>query len=121
MANLQIVGDDLYTTNVERLKRGIAEKASNAILIKLNQIGTLSETVDAILLARKNNIVSIISHRSGETDDTFISDFVVAMYSGQIKAGAPDRGERVAKYNRLMQIEDELKGKTVYDKFPFRR
>jgi enolase len=111
---LQIVGDDLYVTNVKRLQKGIDNKTTNAILIKLNQIGTLSETVDAILLARKNGMKSIVSHRSGETEDTFIADFTVAMGTGQIKTGAPARSERVAKYNRLMRIERKLKDKAVY-------
>ncbi|MDP2638397.1 MAG: phosphopyruvate hydratase [Candidatus Levybacteria bacterium] len=117
---IQIVGDDLYATNVSRLKRGIREKTTNAILIKLNQIGTLTETVNAILLAKKNNMTSIISHRSGETEDTFIADFAVAMGVGQIKTGAPSRGERVAKYNRLMAIERELRGNAKYAKFHFK-
>jgi len=111
---LQIVGDDLYATNVKRLQKGIDNKTTNAILIKLNQIGTLSETVEAILLARKNGMKSIVSHRSGETEDTFIADFSVAMGTGQIKTGAPARSERVAKYNRLMRIERELKDKAAY-------
>ncbi len=117
--HLQIVGDDLYVTNVKRLEKGIAEKASNSILIKLNQIGSLTETIDSILLARKNGMSSIVSHRSGETEDTFIADFVVAMGTGQIKTGAPCRSERTAKYNRLMMIEEELNGQSTYAKFPF--
>lgn len=111
---IQIVGDDLYVTNVKRLQKGIEEKSSNSILIKLNQIGTVSETIDAILLARKNGMTSIVSHRSGETEDTFIADFVVALGTGQIKTGAPSRSERTAKYNRLMRIERELGSKAVY-------
>jgi enolase len=103
--NLQIVGDDLYVTNVKRLQKGIENKTTNAILIKLNQIGTLTETINAVLLARKNGMRSVVSHRSGETEDAFIADFVVAMGTGQIKTGAPARSERVAKYNRLMRIE----------------
>lgn len=117
--NIQIVGDDLYVTNVKRLERGIAEKSSNSILIKLNQIGSLTETIDAILLARQNGMSSIVSHRSGETEDAFIADFVVAMGAGQIKTGAPGRSERTAKYNRLMVIEEELNGNSTYAKFPF--
>lgn len=116
---IQIVGDDLYVTNVSRLKKGIREKTTNAILIKLNQIGTLTETVNAIILAKKNNITSIISHRSGETEDAFIADFAVAMGVGQIKTGAPAGGERVAKYNRLMAIERELRGNSKYAKLHF--
>jgi len=118
----QIVGDDLYVTNVKRLKRGIAEKSTNSILIKLNQIGTVTETVDAILLARKNNMSAVVSHRSGETEDPFIADFVVALGTGQIKTGAPCRSERTAKYNRLMRIERELGEKAQqYARFPFPR
>jgi enolase len=115
----QLVGDDLYVTNIKRLQQGIDIKASNSILIKLNQIGSVSETVDAILLARKNNMTAVVSHRSGETEDTFIADFVVAMGTGQIKTGAPCRSERTAKYNRLMSIERELAGKGKYAKWPF--
>lgn len=103
---LQIVGDDLFVTNMERLQKGIEEKAGNAILIKLNQIGTLSETLDAIELAKKNGYKTIVSHRSGETEDTFIADLAVAVNAGQIKTGAPCRTERVAKYNRLLRISE---------------
>ncbi|MCD6470990.1 phosphopyruvate hydratase [bacterium] len=105
-----IVGDDLYTTNVERLKKGLELKATNSILIKPNQIGTLSETIDCIDFAQRNNYKIVISHRSGETNDTFISDLAVAVNADLIKTGAPNRGERIAKYNRLAEIEDELKG-----------
>ncbi len=115
----QIVGDDLYVTNVKRLKKGIEQKTTNSILIKLNQIGTLSETIDAILLARKNGMSAIVSHRSGETEDAFIADFVVAMGTGQIKTGAPARSERLVKYNQLMRIEREQQGNTIYARFPF--
>ncbi len=118
---IQVVGDDLYVTNTKRLKRGIEEKTSNSILIKLNQIGTISETVDAILAARAVGMSSVVSHRSGETEDTFIADFVVAMGTGQIKTGAPARSERLAKYNQLMRIERELGEKSVYAQFPFRK
>lgn len=118
-SKLQVVGDDLYVTNTKRLKRGIEENTTNSILIKLNQIGTLSETVDAILAARKVGMTSVVSHRSGETEDAFIADFVVAMGTGQIKTGAPARSERLAKYNRLMRIERELGNRAVYAKFPF--
>ena len=103
---LQIVGDDLFVTNMERLQKGIEEKAGNAILVKLNQIGTLSETLDAIELAKKNGYKTIVSHRSGETEDTFIADLAVAVNAGQIKTGAPCRTERVAKYNRLLRISE---------------
>jgi enolase len=116
---VQLVGDDLYVTNIKRLKKGIKEKATNSILIKLNQIGTLSETVDAIILARKNGMTAIVSHRSGETEDPFIADFVVAMGTGQIKTGAPCRSERTIKYNRLMEIEQELGASASYTKYPF--
>ncbi|KKS80406.1 MAG: Enolase [Candidatus Beckwithbacteria bacterium GW2011_GWA2_43_10] len=105
---IQIVGDDLYVTNIKRLERGIKEKATNAILIKLNQIGTLTETVQAIKLARVNKMAAVVSHRSGETEDSFIADLAVASNCGQIKAGAPCRSERVAKYNRLLEIEKEV-------------
>lgn len=115
----QIMGDDLYVTNVKRLQRGIQEKTTNSILIKLNQIGTITETVESILLARRNGMTAVVSHRSGETEDAFIADFVVAMGTGQIKTGAPARSERNAKYNRLMRIERELGEKAQYMKFPF--
>ena len=105
---VQIVGDDLFATNKKRLKKGIEEKSANAILIKLNQIGTVSETLDTIELAQKNNFKTIISHRSGDTEDTFIADLAVATNSSQIKTGSLARSERVAKYNRLLKIEDEL-------------
>lgn len=106
---IQIVGDDLFVTNIVRLKKGILENAANTILIKPNQIGTLTETLDAIELAKTNGYKSIISHRSGETEDTTIADIAVAVNAGQIKTGAPCRTERVAKYNRLLNIEHELK------------
>jgi enolase len=105
---VQLVGDDLYVTNVERLARGIELSASNSILIKVNQIGTLSETLAAIEMARKAGWTAVISHRSGETEDTTIADLAVATNCGQIKTGAPSRSERVAKYNRLLRIEEEL-------------
>jgi enolase len=113
-SKIQIVGDDLYTTNRERLSRGIAEQSSNSILIKLNQIGTLTETLAVIEMAKKAGWTSVISHRSGETEDVTISDLTVAMNTGQIKSGAPCRSERVAKYNRLLRIEEELEGKAKY-------
>ena len=108
-SKIQLVGDDLFVTNKRRLQRGIDEKVANSILIKPNQIGTLTETIETIKLARKNGYRTIISHRSGETEDTFIADLAVAVNAGQIKAGAPCRSERVAKYNRLLNIEKELK------------
>ena len=104
----QLVGDDLFVTNTTRLRRGITEKIGNAILIKLNQIGTVTETIEAIEMARKAGYASIVSHRSGETEDTFIADFVVAMGTGQIKTGSASRTDRVAKYNQLLRIEEEL-------------
>jgi enolase len=107
-SKVQLVGDDLFVTNTERLRRGIAEKAGNSILIKLNQIGTLTETLDAIDLAQRNGFTAVISHRSGETDDTFVSDLAVATNAGQIKTGAPARMDRVAKFNQLLRIEEEL-------------
>ncbi|NLH77270.1 MAG: phosphopyruvate hydratase [Acidobacteria bacterium] len=111
---VQLVGDDLFVTNVKRLARGIAEKSANSVLIKLNQIGTLTETVAAIEMAREAGWTAMISHRSGETVDSFIADLSVAMGTGQIKTGAPCRGERVEKYNQLMRIEEELGSKAVF-------
>ena len=111
---LQLVGDDLFVTNVDRLRRGIDEGVANAILIKVNQIGTLTETLDAIALARSHGYASVISHRSGETEDTTIADLAVATGTGQIKTGAPSRTDRVAKYNQLLRIEEELGEAAVY-------
>jgi enolase len=105
---IQLVGDDLFVTNTDRIGRGIEEGSANSVLIKLNQIGTLTETIEAIALARRAGWSAVVSHRSGETEDTTISDLVVAMGTGQIKTGAPSRSERVAKYNRLLRIEGEL-------------
>jgi enolase len=107
-ASVQLVGDDLFVTNVERLAQGIAKGVGNAILIKVNQIGTLTETLDAIALAHRHGYRAVISHRSGETEDTTIADLAVATNAGQIKTGAPCRSDRVAKYNRLLRIEEEL-------------
>ena len=106
--NVQIVGDDLFVTNVARLERGIKEKSANSILIKVNQIGTLTETLNVIELAKKNNFSTVISHRSGDTEDTFIADLAVGTQSSQIKTGSLARSERVAKYNRLLRIEEQL-------------
>ncbi len=111
---VQLVGDDLFVTNTERIARGLAEASANSVLIKLNQIGTLTETIEAIALARRAGWTAIVSHRSGETEDTTIADLVVAMGTGQIKTGAPSRSERVAKYNRLLRIEGELGDGAVY-------
>jgi enolase len=105
---VQVVGDDLFVTNPERLRRGVAEKSANALLVKVNQIGTVTETLDAVSLAQRAGFACMISHRSGETDDTFIADLSVATNAGQIKTGAPARGERVAKYNQLLRIEEHL-------------
>jgi enolase len=110
----QLVGDDLFVTNPERLRRGIDEGVANAILVKVNQIGTLTETLEAIELARANGYAAIMSHRSGETEDTTIADLAVATGVGQIKTGAPSRTDRVAKYNQLLRIEEELGGSAVY-------
>lgn len=105
---IQLVGDDLYVTNVERLQRGIDEAAGNSVLVKVNQIGTMTETFETIRLAQSNTFACVISHRSGETEDTFIADLAVATNAGQIKTGAPARSDRVAKYNQLLRIEEEL-------------
>ena len=111
---VQLVGDDLYVTNVKFLQRGIQEKASNSILIKVNQIGTLTETLDAIELARTNNMTAVISHRSGETEDNFIADLAVATNAGQIKTGSLCRSDRIAKYNQLLRIEEDLGDSAVF-------
>jgi enolase len=113
-AKVQLVGDDLFVTNVKRLEQGIERGVANSILIKVNQIGTLTETLDAIDLARRSGYSAVISHRSGETEDTTIADLAVATGAGMIKTGAPARSERVAKYNRLLQIERELGEAAVY-------
>ncbi len=111
---IQIVGDDLFVTNTERLSRGIAEKSANSILIKLNQIGTVTETIDAIVMAKKAGFTSIISHRSGETEDSVIADFAVGTGAGQIKTGSLSRSDRVAKYNKLLRIEEYLGKKALF-------
>ena len=105
---IQIVGDDIYVTNTKFIARGIEEKTTNAVLIKLNQIGTVTETIEAIELCRKAGWGYVVSHRSGETEDAFLADFAVAMGGGQIKTGSACRSERIAKYNRLLEIEAEL-------------
>ena len=110
----QLVGDDLFVTNVDYLAKGIRNGVANAILIKLNQIGTLTETLEAISMAQRNGYKAIISHRSGETEDSFIADLAVAVNAGQIKTGSLSRSERMAKYNRLLKIESELRGHSVY-------
>jgi len=113
-SKIQLVGDDLFVTNVERVSRGIAEKSANSVLIKLNQIGSLTETINTIQMAFKAGWTAMVSHRSGETVDSFIADLTVAMGTGQLKTGAPCRSERVEKYNQLMRIEDELGEAAVY-------
>lgn len=112
---IQIVGDDLYVTNIRFITRGMAERSTNAVLIKLNQIGTVTETIEAIHLCRKAGWGFVISHRSGETEDTFIADFAVAMGGGQIKTGSASRSERIAKYNRLLEIEAELGTSAIFE------
>jgi enolase len=111
---IQLVGDDLFVTNTQRLQEGIDKGIANSILIKVNQIGTVSETLDAIDLARRNGYTSVISHRSGETEDTFIADLAVATGAGQIKTGSASRTDRIAKYNQLLRIEEELGGSARY-------
>ena len=111
---VQLVGDDLFVTNVERLSTGIEKKVGNSILIKVNQIGTLTETLDAIQMANRAGYTAIVSHRSGETEDVTIADIAVAVNAGQIKTGAPSRTDRVAKYNQLLRIEEELGDVAVY-------
>ncbi len=113
-SQIQIVGDDLFVTNTNRLKRGIEEGAANSILIKLNQIGTVTETIEAIEMAKRAGYTAVVSHRSGETEDSFIADFVVAMNTGQIKTGSASRSERIAKYNQLLRIEEELGDSAIY-------
>ena len=111
---VQLVGDDLFVTNVTRLQKGIDEKAANALLVKVNQIGTLTETVDAVTLAHRNGFSTMMSHRSGETEDVTIADLAVALGCGQIKSGAPARTDRVAKYNQLLRIEQDLDEAATY-------
>jgi enolase len=113
-ANTQLVGDDLFVTNVDFLRKGIQTGTANSILVKVNQIGTLTETLDAIELAKENAYTAVISHRSGETEDTTIADIAVATNAGQIKTGSLCRTDRVAKYNRLLRIEEELGDNAVY-------
>ncbi len=112
--NIQLVGDDLFVTNTKRLERGIKEKSANSILIKVNQIGSLSETIDAVNLANRNNFTSVMSHRSGETEDTTIADLAVALNTGQIKTGSASRSDRIAKYNQLLRIEEDLVDQAYY-------
>ena len=111
---VQLVGDDLFVTNVQRLQQGIDQRCGNSILVKVNQIGTLTETLDAIELARRNRYTTIISHRSGETEDTTIADIAVATNAGQIKTGSASRTDRLAKYNQLLRIEEDLENAAGY-------
>ena len=111
---IQLVGDDLFVTNTERLKKGIELGVANSVLVKLNQIGTLTETLDTIEMAKINGYTAVISHRSGETEDTTIADLAVATNAGQIKTGAPSRTDRVAKYNQLLRIEDDFGEEAIY-------
>jgi len=111
---IQIMGDDFFVTNTKRLEKGISMGACNSILIKLNQIGTVTETIEAIDMAKKANYTAIVSHRSGETEDSFIADLVVARETGQIKTGSMSRTDRICKYNQLMRIEDEMEGIAEY-------
>jgi enolase len=111
---IQIVGDDLFVTNVERLQRGIDESSANSLLVKVNQIGSLTETLDAVDLAHRSGFTCMMSHRSGETEDTTIADLAVATNCGQIKSGAPARSDRTAKYNQLLRIEEELDDAATY-------
>ncbi len=112
---VQLVGDDLFVTNTRRLSKGIAQDTANAILVKVNQIGTLTETLEAVEMAKQAGYTAIISHRSGETEDATIADIAVATNAGQIKTGAPSRSDRVAKYNQLLRIEEELDDVAVYN------
>ena len=118
---IQTVGDDIFVTNTKRFKMGIAKHVANSILIKVNQIGTLTETIEAIKLANKKGYTTVVSHRSGETEDTTISHLVVAMGTGQIKTGSLCRTDRICKYNELLRIEEELGTKAVYGSMPWPR
>ena len=111
---VQLVGDDLFVTNTKRLQRGIDEGSANSILIKVNQIGSLTETIDAVNMATRNGFTSVMSHRSGETEDTTIADLAVALNTGQIKTGSASRSDRIAKYNQLLRIEEELGDSGIY-------
>lgn len=111
---MQLVGDDLFVTNVKRLSKGIRENVANSILVKVNQIGSLTETINAVAMAQKNKYTSVMSHRSGETEDTTIADLAVALNCGQIKTGSASRSDRIAKYNQLLRIEEELGTSAVW-------
>jgi enolase len=112
--NVQLVGDDLFVTNTKRLSRGITENIANSILVKVNQIGSLTETIEAVQMATKSSYTSVMSHRSGETEDSTIADLAVALNTGQIKTGSASRSDRMAKYNQLLRIEEELGENAVY-------
>ena len=116
---VQLVGDDLFVTNSKILQKGISENAANSILIKVNQIGTLTETIDAVNLAKSNGFSTVISHRSGETEDNVIADLAVALNAGQIKTGSMSRSDRMSKYNQLLRIEEQLSDKAFYKKRSF--
>ena len=120
MPEVQLVGDDLFVTNVDRLGRGIEEGVANSILVKVNQIGTLTETIEAVQLATRCGYTAVMSHRSGETEDTTIADLAVALSTGQIKTGSASRSDRIAKYNQLLRIEEELGDSAFYPGFTFR-
>jgi enolase len=119
-SKVQLVGDDLFVTNTKRLADGIKQGVANSILVKVNQIGSLTETIDAVNLATRNSYTNIMSHRSGETEDTTIADLAVALNSGQIKTGSASRTDRIAKYNQLLRIEEELGGNAYYPGLDFK-
>ena len=114
-SSVQLVGDDIFVTNVKRLQRGITERAANSILVKVNQIGSLSETINAVSMAKENSFTAVMSHRSGETEDSTIADLAVALNTGQIKTGSASRSDRIAKYNQLLRIEEELGSSALFN------
>ena len=118
---MQLVGDDLFVTNTRRLEQGIRSKVANSILVKVNQIGTLTETIEAVELAKTHHYSAVISHRSGETEDTFIADLAVGLNTGQIKTGSASRTDRIAKYNQLLRIEEDLGAEALFRGKSFRR
>ena len=120
-AKVQLVGDDLFVTNTRRLEKGIRSQVANAILVKVNQIGTLTETIEAVELARNHHYSAVISHRSGETEDTFIADLAVGLNTGQIKTGSASRTDRIAKYNQLLRIEEDLGAEALFRGKSFRQ
>ena len=120
-SSVQLVGDDLFVTNTQRLQQGIDQNIANSILVKVNQIGSLTETIDAVNLARKNKYTAVMSHRSGETEDTTIADLAVALNTGQIKTGSASRTDRIAKYNQLLRIEEQLGNLAYYPGRNFRK